>query len=479
MDLHLTQDLQKAWHEATDALGLARGTRLDSTSATALLRRCLAIGPATGESTAPLPPPERLVRLRGQLPQLASCLVEGAAAQVAQALEDPTYCRRLVELAADLRMSERMAPEICLAIRAGSMEMLSEAPLDAVIFADPQLIGHELYPLCIDACVAAGPKHVPVGVHLDWLVGDSATRVIHYDLEEDRFIEMSLVTPRRLDRALPLALGADEQHHHRTLDELFAERCRNRFHAAETLDHKAISAATWSKLGLSIPSQTVCSVGDVDGARQVLSAGGEWVLKPEASTGGQGVVLVEDPMELHQTPDDLVESLQICWAYGDAVIEERRDGLAYRDDHEKDHSLVIRLHVTSTPGGLHVESGCAIIGGDDLTPASFHHGGRSIELRQALGQLASRRGERICVDVAQIITGLQQTATAAVTAVADLDLVGVDLVLDLVGNTVVPVLIEANARPAGLIHSRRLSDGLAGVSNSLWTTPVVKQETVS
>ena len=89
----------------------------------------------------------------------------------------------------------------------------------------------------------------------------------------------------------------------------------------------------------------------------------------------------------------------------------------------------------------------------------------------------ARQGARVII--ADVNEQAQQTATAAVTAIANLDLVGVDLVLDLVGNTVVPVLIEANARPAGLIHSRRLSDGLAGVSNSLWTTPVVKQETVS
>ena len=93
--------------------------------------------------------------------------------------------------------------------------------------------------------------------------------------------------------------------------------------------------------------------------------------------------------------------------------------------------------------------------------------------------MARRGGEDLHVDGAALLADLTQTAIAAANVFSGIDLVGVDLVLDLVDQSPVAVLIEANPRPAGLIHSRRLSDQMPGVSTKLWSSRSAVQESVA
>ena len=79
---------------------------------------------------------------------------------VRQALErDSIYRNRLVELARDSQNSQPLAPEICLApspLGADTLApLLSGMHNHAVVFVQPALITHELYPLVVDAFTEA------------------------------------------------------------------------------------------------------------------------------------------------------------------------------------------------------------------------------------------------------------------------------------------------------------------------------------
>ena len=466
-----------AWQQATHALSIAADTRLDATQATALLRRCLAQW-TQDDSTPSAESRTRnvLPRLTCELVQLAPFLQPGVPQQLSEALSDPVYAQRLAQLAADLLLSEPVAPEICLALSPAPLawSRLHESFCDAVIFADDRLITHELYPLFVDACVANGLDQTLVGVHVDWLVGDCATRVVTYDLQRDLFVETPLATPLALDRVLLLSLGPQEQQLHRQLDQVFGDRCRNPWAVAQQLDNKRDTVSAWRRLGLTVPEQRSCPV-NASTTDLILKDSGEWVLKPVASSLGQGVALVPK----QASPEHVSALLRSCWRHGDGVIESRRDGISWRDDDGTQHTLAIRLHVVSDAKGIDVESGYATVGIDTHTPASKLHGGHTIGLPQALAGLARRGGEDLHVDGAALLADLTQTAIAAANVFAGIDLVGVDLVLDLVDQSTVAVLIEANPRPAGLIHSRRLSDQMPGVSTKLWSSRSAVQESVA
>ena len=464
------------WHRATHALGVPAGTRLDATQATALLRRCLAQW-AQKDST-----PSASNRTRNVLPhlicelaQLAPFLQPGVPRQLAEALSDPVYSRRLAEVAADLLLSEPVAPEICLA-PSPAPRAWSSGPdcfCDAIVFADHQLITHELYPLVVDACVANGLDQTLVGVDVDWLVGDCASRVVTYDVEQDLFVETPLATPLALDRVLLLSLGPQEQQLHRQLDQVFGARCRNPWVEAQKLDNKINTISAWHRLGLAVPEQHSYPV-NASTIKPILRDASEWVLKPVASSLGQGVSLVPAVA----SPEHVAELLRSCWRYGDGVLESRRDGISWRDADGAQHSLALRLHVVSDDEGVEVESGYATVGIDTHTPATKLHGGHTMGLPQALEGLSRRGGDQLHVDGAALLADLRKTAIAAASVFSGIDLVGVDLVLDLVDQSPVAVLLEANPRPAGLIHSRRLSDQMPGVSTKLWSSRRAVQESV-
>ncbi len=474
-------DDEQIWQEANHALGLATDTLLDATTATALLRRLLVCWANNGRGSAEWRTYEALTRLHDMVPQLATFLQPDVVEQLQVALQDDVYCRRLAQIAADLLLSEPMAPEICLAPQAQSAAGPAgrsthiETACDAIIFADPQLITHELYPLFVDACVTNGTSHRLVAVHADWLVGDAAIRIITYDVELDRFVETPLLTPLSLDRVLLLSLGAEEQQLHHDLDRIFSGRCRNPWMVSERLDDKVIATALWSELGLATPRQVTCSNDIEEAAPGLLNGGQEWVLKPRSSTLGQGVSLLSAT-----TPSAQVSRhLQQCRLFGDAILESRRDGICWRDEKEVDHTLAIRLHVASTSEGAHVESGYATVGVDEHTPASKLHGGQTLPLTRVLGSLACRGAGRLDIDAKAVTADLVKTSIAAASMFPGIDLLGVDLVLDVVCQSVEAVVIEANPRPAGLIHSRRLDDGLPGVSNKLWVSPLAVQRETS
>jgi hypothetical protein len=202
----------------------------------------------------------------------------------------------------------------------------------------------------------------------------------------------------------------------------------------------------------------------------------EIVVKPNQSTEGDRVAYFK--VGQNNFKMDFARHLETCWEQGDAVIQQRRDGLIFRDGRSGTrHNLVLRLNLAFDGAGYHVASGYAQLAVDTGHPAASSQGGRIVSPLEILHGLVSR------TDSASPIFSMEgqdwmricDQAVWAASLFRGLMLVGIDVLLDVdLDGTIMPVFLEANPRPAGLCHSRLL-DGYPdscpapnGVSLKLW-----------
>lgn len=478
------RDIEVPWARACDGLGLSRGSALDAAEGSVLLKYIVAeAAAAPGAPTCTAMGRARCALrpwLEGGLASLAPALDRRAIPRLEGALrDDPCYADRVVDLAVSDLVSEPMAPEVCI-----DPEPWQRLPADgstwvhAVVFCAAPLITHEIYPLAADACVhgarrGAGPRIRVVGVHGDWLRAGAARRVLALDTGTDRFREAWLETPLTLDSAQLLALGERQAERHRCWDAALDCPVLNPWPASALADDKHGLVGRWRAMGLTVPRNALLEPGDHDGAHRFVAQAGQAVIKPRAGTEGDRVLYVRAGGDDARAIVDA--HLASCWEWGAAVVEQRRDGVAWLDrDGGRRRSLAIRIHVARGASGARAESGYAQVGADEDSPASRGRGGTLLPLQAVLSDLVCRgdgapvRFERADLD------GVRALAEAAADADDRLGLSGVDLVLDVEpGGAVQPVLLELNPRPAGLSHSRFLpgfGEGRceAGVSLELW-----------
>jgi hypothetical protein len=417
--------------------------------------------------------------LRAQaLEELASLLDAARRAGWAEHLERPELQARMVELAIDALLSERLAPEVLLEPESRA---LPDAPVHALVFSAFTHCTHELYPLLVDA-LSAGAQ--AVGAHESWIAEGKLRRAMLLDAEADRLLEADLDPPAPVASAQVLALDLtrEVESHQQIERALPGVPFTNSYAGARFLDDKVWTAATWANAGLNVPAYLTFAPGTPDGEMRTALA--DWlcthdpklVVKPADGTEGRGVALI-DFAEAEGRANCFVR-LHLLIGQGPALVMEERGMLRYASPWGPVR-FAFRLNVCWDGEQAWAESGYAQAAGDPSGIASAGRGGRVAPLHEVWGHLQRPDGLAFAPDTESWET-VTHAAEAGVAVLAQAlgpsmpRLIGLDLLLDLEDDRIVPVLLEANPRPAGMSHARFVTAAgptrEPGVTRRLWRT---------
>ncbi|HOF87666.1 MAG TPA: hypothetical protein PLZ36_06120, partial [Armatimonadota bacterium] len=166
-------------------------------------------------------------------------------------LYEPPTASRVIDLARDACAGEPLAPPLLLLPAPQPLT----GPAHALVFSAFPHITHELYPLLLDAGVAAPALRV-VGVHLDWFRAGRMTRAITFAVDRDLLYEAPLAAPLAPASAQALGLDLRREHadHRRAAALLPGVPLLNPPDGAAFLDDKARTAACWQRAGLATPA---------------------------------------------------------------------------------------------------------------------------------------------------------------------------------------------------------------------------------
>ncbi|MGD0962182.1 MAG: hypothetical protein ABSB19_20420 [Methylomonas sp.] len=426
-------------------------------------------------------------RLRVDLPALQACMEMRDGAVWAKTDAD-LYRERVIDLAVEAVLSEPLAPELCIKTAAMDQRSLCVAlPGEwrhALIFASPYFFSHEFYPLAVDAYThdveKFGTSRISViGAHIDWLTGDGRLkRVIHADFSSGRLIETVLDAPLQADSVQFLCLGRQEQAIHRQLSGRFTCLQVNPAPVSALADDKSATFNGWSALGVTVPPSLEIAPGDFAAAFAFLETNAAIVIKPNRATEGLDVAYFQRGHA--QTASALKRHLEHCWQTGSVIAQQRRDSVFFRDPATgAAHTLALRLNLCADGyGKYYLESGYAQLGADIQHPAACGQGGRILAIHEVLPHLYTGNAEiyKPVTLGSEDWCNIRRQAELAAGLFNGLLLVGLDVLLDISDSGhIVPVVLEANPRPAGLSHSRLLTEdpfeaAEIGVSLRLWDT---------
>lgn len=411
----------------------------------------------------------------------------GGAECLAEAVVEEAHLERVAHLALERVLIHPAAPPLLVSPLPDPRisGILANKRVVAVIFDHPLAIGHELYPLWTDAYVSSqggGAPHEIVGVHVSWLDQTCrAQRLIVFDPEADAFLEAPAAEPVACQAALLLCQS--RQMHTRLshrLTEAGLEHVNPYAGAAEIADDKWQCYCRWEQHG--VPTPPTCLLDGelspaaaraaIDGFVRDHAAPHGWIAQPRHGTEAQGVSWVApDP----GSAERLVEAWQTR-AGDDGSVVRPRVGNAWLGPEEDGEPLPFDLRVHVAWDGAHhvAESGYAVVAaGSDNPISAVSHGGHVLRLdglrQRGIWNLdASEKtpwGEADLEAAAAV-------AVQAVQALGPLALTGVDVKFDTgdSGGRLVPLVLDANPRPAGLIHSDLLfsSPPDPGVTSALW-----------
>ncbi|HUT73299.1 MAG TPA: hypothetical protein VM221_00505 [Armatimonadota bacterium] len=331
-----------------------------------------------------------------------------------------------------------------------------------------------------------------LAVHAEWLMPGGATRralvVDHGGMAN----EVMFDSPVPIHAAEVLHLPTDgEQELHRELSRYCAENHIleiNPYPAAERADDKFRAHTLWRQRGVTTPQSWLfarsLSPGEVAASlRGVLAQMGArgrrqaLYLQPNRGTEGQGVARVEaaaPDLERLGSAHPAVAAIGRLGAVDDALVREERGDTRFR--HPGDGGLrriAFRVNVGWDGKRFVAESGFAQVAADETADAASRgRGGSIVPVADAMASLWRRgaRGWRLAAPAGSALQPMKCAAVAAAEALnadlcetAFLKHLGIDIVLESRGGRLAPVVLEANARPAGLAH--------AAVLESLPATP--------
>ncbi len=488
----------RAWHATQDALNLAQDAPASDYQISVFLKHLLLQGLKNDDTL--FGSKQTLSQLRDQLQfrlaalrfalRLENDFIGNLGVDTQQAWQaihsSKVYQQRLIDLALASLFSENLAPELCLESEAwlprNLKTTLQGCRNHAIIFADAMLFHHEFYPLAVDAYVRDSqgldaPRTNVLGVHVDWISpGGMLKRIVFLDVEYNCLREVDLAFPLFPDSVQFHSLGKNEQKLHQQWSATFSCPQVNPYAQSSLADDKAATLMAWENMGVEIPAFVKLAEGDFESAWRFVDAYREIVVKPNKSTEGDRVAYFKVGQKSFKT--EFANHLEACWEQGDAVIQQRRDGLIFRDiPSGKQHNLVLRLNLSFDGNRYRVDSGYAQLAKDTKHPAASSQGGRIVSPLEILDNLVSRTDPAcpIFSIEGQDWMRICDQAIRAASLFRGLMLVGIDVLLDVdLDGNIMPVFLEANPRPAGLCHSRLL-DGYPdscpapnGVSLNLW-----------
>jgi len=396
----------------------------------------------------------------------------------AEHLGRPVLQARIADLAIDALLSERLAPEIILA--PGSRALSPHPPLHALVFSAFTHCAHELYSLLVDALTAG--VHA-AGAHESWVAEGTLRRAILLDAEADRLLEVDLDPPASVASAQALALDLTrEAESHQKIESALTVPLTNPYAGARCLDDKVWTAAAWANAGLEAPAYLSFAPDAADGEMRAVLA--DWlcshtpalVVKPADGTEGRGVELVDFGRPGGGAA--CFAHLNRLIARGPALVMEERGQLRFTSS-QGAVRFTLRLNVCWDGDRAWAESGCAQAAGDPAGIASAGRGGRVTPLIEVWQNLQRSDGTPFTPTAAdwQTVLGAAEAGTAALARAigpAMSRLIGIDLLLDLEADRIVPVLLEANPRPAGMSHARFVTAAgptvEPGVTRRMWGT---------
>ena len=487
-----------AWQTTRDALNLAQDTVLGGHQISVFFKHLLLQG--MGNDDTVFSGKSTLTSLRDQLQfrltalhfalRLKNDFIENLGLDSQQAWQaihsSKVYQQRLIDLALATLFSRNLAPELCLEPEAWPSNKCKSTFQDsrnhAIIFADSIMFHHEYYPLAVDAYVRDSQDsgvtrtHV-LGVHVDWISADGMIkRILFLDVESGCLRETDLAFPLLPDSVQFHSLGKNERKLHQDWSAAFSCPQVNPYAQSSLADDKAATLMAWESMGVEIPAFVKLVESDFESAWRFVGAYREIVAKPNQSTEGDRVAYFN--VGQHNFKTAFAKHLEACWVHGDAIIQERRDGLIFVDARSgAQHNLVLRLNLSFDGSRYQVESGYVQLSVDTEHPAASSQGGRIASPMEILGNLSSRTNPAspIFRIESQDWRRICDQAVWAASLFRGLMLVGIDVLLDVdLDGKIMPVFLEANPRPAGLCHSH-LVDGYPdscqapnGVSLKLW-----------
>ena len=396
------------------------------------------------------------------------------------------YRQRLICITMEAVLSEPMSPELCLkygtATRYDLSVVLPGTWNHAVIFESPVFFTNEFYPLAVDAFVYdsehyGNQRTNVLGVHTDWLTSEGKLkRILYLDVDNGRLVETDVEFAIQPESVHFLCLGHQEQENHKAISERINCVQVNPSKASMLADDKAATLAGWSAMGLEVPAFQEIAPRDMENAYHFFNRFEEIVVKPNKATEGELVAFFQRSHP--QARIELQHHLERCWENGEAIVQQRRDGICFRDPVSgKYHSLALRFNLTTNRGGGHrLESGYVQLGQDEHSPAACGQKGRIVRINEVLPNLfySSTFGNKRFHLSSNDWTGIREQAEQAARLFEGLMLIGLDVLLDHDQHgKICPVFLEANPRPAGLSHSRLLVDdpwqpAVNGVTLNLW-----------
>ena len=411
---------------------------------------------------------------------------------IAEVLREDAYRNRLLDVASERLRVGPDAPALRIAPRKRT-PLRSGIGFGLVFGAETTLFQDTVLAFQSDAEASRLPGETAVrvlGVHVDWLDDAMRTRRALIVDASRQVLEVCFRHPQRLDTVEILHLARDrERDVHRRISEV-CERVGvaqiNPYGVAVgRADDKMQAFRAWQRpcggraRRIETPGARLVPLGK--GRREVVAAllallgergEAELVVQPCHGTEGRlveaGRVAADDPALLRGDHVLVRHALDEILPYDDLLIRESRGNIRL-DVEGEPRRLAFRLNVACDGCSFVAESGFAQAACDGTAfVASRGRGGEVVDLGEALKALCceDRTGWRRIALTDSDVAEMCKAATTAAAALnaglpeeARLKHMGIDLVLETDNGVLTPVILEANARPAGLSRSHEIGLG--------------------
>ncbi len=370
--------------------------------------------------------------------------------------------------------------------RQRTYELLADRLNYVVIFGAESIYFQDtIHALATDSSDSGGVN--VLGAHIDWISSNGKSIMRALAVGKDGLVkEMAFEEPVTIHVAQILHLPLKhERQLHRKLSIWFRDRGIPQINpyegGSERADDKAWTHDLWDRYGQNISSPGHVLIPQHNSPEEIarklnafIQNARKWdlVVQPNRGTEGRKVekfAIGECPkpqspivryIKDHILPED------------DAIVREQRGNVRYMDSASGSFlNVALRINVAWNGSELVAESGYAQIAKDEGTfPASRGRGGSIIDINDAIANLyyqADGRWIRL-IPADQDVAAMRTAAiNAAYGLNAGLDLdrylkfVGIDILLEAEHTganalNVIPVVLEANPRPAGLSQSSEI-----------------------